>query len=184
RLEHFLIALERHKSEDLRRPDMLDQLNEVIYWIKRERKQIDTAEITIELSATHQRTIRHYCEEHAMNFNDFCIMAIEKGLEREKQKNLAHVGLQVKLADCVEREGLGEGCALPKTPPLHLRTHMSQYFLPFGGQDQSRVCRFCPNGGKKRHTLKIKYHAAAGESAESDVLKKVKYHADAGYNHF
>jgi hypothetical protein len=26
---------------------------------------------------------------------------------------LAHVGLQVKLADCVEREGLGEGCAYP-----------------------------------------------------------------------
>jgi hypothetical protein len=87
RLENFLIALGIHKGEVLKRPNMLDPLNEAIYWIKRERKEIDTAEITIEISAAHQRKIRHYCEEHAMNFNDFCIMAIEKGLEREQQKN-------------------------------------------------------------------------------------------------
>jgi hypothetical protein len=42
----------------------------------------------------------------------------------------AHVGLRVKLSHRVEREGLGEGCALPKTPPLHPRTDMSQTILP------------------------------------------------------
>ena len=35
-------------------------------------------------------------------------------------------------------------------------------------EDLTLVCRFCPVGGKKGHTITTKYHAAAGECVLSE----------------
>jgi hypothetical protein len=43
-----------------------------------------------------------------------------------------------------------------------------QLGLSLAGDFQFLVCRFAPCVAKKRHTVRIKYHAAAGESAVSD----------------